>query len=327
MPNESNATGSLWLKGLIRFALWGTVAIVVEFALLTASVLLDFALGCHGLVEAAIYVAFLGLGLVVLAQLSRGAVLAVGWVSGGVLCGALLGSLDAPTISDGYWRQFWAAEYTLGGAVSGMVVGVIVSIVACQARFLAPRLIELAVACALLIAFWEVYSEAGAGLQRREVNCCLKALGVALLQYAQEHDGRFPAGAESPEASLSLLARGHYDVGAETLCGNTVPIEKVGSILERGEPLGPDSCGWHYVEGLTTSDDARLALVWDKVGLGHNGEATGGGHSVLFSDIHVEAVAASDWPGFLRQQEDLMAARPKQADQPQRRHSADQPRR
>ena len=36
-------------------------------------------------------------------------------------------------------------------------------------------------------------------------HCCLKVLGLALLSYAETHDGHFPAGAGSPEASLSLL--------------------------------------------------------------------------------------------------------------------------
>jgi hypothetical protein len=157
-------------------------------------------------------------------------------------------------------------------------------------------------------------------------HCCLKALGLALLQYAQEHDGHFPAGAESPEASLSLLARGHYDIDAETLRGKTVPVEEARSILERGGLLGPDSCGWHYVEGLTVSDDPGLALVWDKVGLGHNGQDIGGGHSVLFLDGHEEVIAASDWPDFLKRQDELMAARPQKIEQSRGPPSADRPR-
>jgi hypothetical protein len=139
-------------------------------------------------------------------------------------------------------------------------------------------------------------------------HCCLKGVGLALLTYAKENGGHYPAGAGSPEASLSLLYRkGSLD--AETLRGKTVPVEKVQRILERGELLGPDSCGWHYVEGLTTSDDGRLALVWDKVGLGHNGEDLQGGHSVWFLGCSEEVVPAADWLDFLKHQQELMAAR------------------
>lgn len=146
-------------------------------------------------------------------------------------------------------------------------------------------------------------------------HCCLKALGLSLLQYAEKHNGHFPAGAGSPEASLSLLFREGYDVDAEVLRGKTVPVEKVRSILERGELLGPNTCGWHYVEGLTMSDDPGLALVWDKVGLGHNGEDRGGGHSVWFLHGPEEVIPASKWPDFLKRQEELMAARTQNIEQ------------
>jgi len=116
-------------------------------------------------------------------------------------------------------------------------------------------------------------------------HCCLKGVGLALHNYAQKYGGHFPAGAESPEASLSLLYREGF-LDAEYLRGKTVPVEKVQRILERGELLGPDSCGWHCVEGLTTSDDPDLAVVWDKVGLGHNGQDIGGGQSVLLRCGH-----------------------------------------
>jgi hypothetical protein len=145
-------------------------------------------------------------------------------------------------------------------------------------------------------------------------HCCLKCLGLALVQYAETHGGHFPAGAGSPEASLSLLYCGSSGINAEILRGKTVPVEKVRNILERGELLGPDSCGWHYVEGLTTSDDLELALVWDKIGLGHNGQDIGGGHAVCFLDAHEEVVRASEWPDFLKRQEKLMATRKQNTD-------------
>ncbi len=36
------------------------------------------------------------------------------------------------------------------------------------------------------------------------------------------------------------------------------------SWLESGQPLSPETCGWHYTEGLRKHDDPRLALFWDK---------------------------------------------------------------
>ena len=84
-------------------------------------------------------------------------------------------------------------------------------------------------------------------------HCCLLGLRGSLEEYAKRHDGHFPAGAGCPEASLSLLYReGLTD--ANTLRGKTVPEKVVKDILERGELLGPDTCGWHYVEGLTLAE-------------------------------------------------------------------------
>jgi hypothetical protein len=141
-------------------------------------------------------------------------------------------------------------------------------------------------------------------------HCCLKQLGFALLQYAADHDRHFPAGAQTPEASLSLLYQEDYGVDAELLRGKTVPVAVVRGLLERGQLLGPETCGWHYVEGLTLDDDPQIALVWDKVGLGHNGEELSrGGHEVLYVGGWTRIVPASEWPDFLEGQARLLAAR------------------
>jgi hypothetical protein len=132
---------------------------------------------------------------------------------------------------------------------------------------------------------------------------------MALLNYANANDDRFPTGGGCPEASLSLLYRGHY-ADAEVLSGKTKSTEAAKEILERGELLGPDTCDWHYVEGLTLADDDRLALVWDKVGLGHDGQRlSGGGHSICRLLGEDEKIPGSEWPQFVDEQERLMAAR------------------
>jgi hypothetical protein len=72
---------------------------------------------------------------------------------------------------------------------------------------------------------------------------------------------------------------------ANLLRGKTVPESVVKEILERGELVTPETCGWHYVERLRLDDDYRLALFGDKAGLDHNGGLLAeGGHFVLFVD-------------------------------------------
>ena len=75
-------------------------------------------------------------------------------------------------------------------------------------------------------------------------HCCDKGLYFLLVRYADEHGGKFPSGETSPEASLSLLHRAYpEDVGANLLRGKTVPEITVQQILDRGDLLGPETCG------------------------------------------------------------------------------------
>jgi len=137
---------------------------------------------------------------------------------------------------------------------------------------------------------------------------CDKQLELALHQYAEEHGGFYPAGEATPEASLSLLYPKYAN--ANLLSGKTVPVERVQEILEQGKLLGPETCGWHYVEGLSLNDNRRLAIFWDKVGLGHNGQRLrNGGHSVVFVGRDFEVISAQEWPSFLEEQEKLLASR------------------
>ena len=145
-------------------------------------------------------------------------------------------------------------------------------------------------------------------------HCCLKQLGMALDSYAESHQGRFPAGESCPEASLSLISREHLGIGPEVLCGKTIPAERARRVLDRGDLLGPDTCDWHYVEGLTLADDPRIAILWDKIGLGHFGERlSGGGHSIWRLRDGEEVVSDADWPQFLKEQSQLIAARTESA--------------
>jgi hypothetical protein len=137
---------------------------------------------------------------------------------------------------------------------------------------------------------------------------CDKQLMFALHQYAEEHGGAYPAGEATPEASLSLLYPTYAN--ENVLQGKTVSLDVVKGILERGDRLGPDTCGWHYIEGLRLDDDRRLAICWDKVGLGHNGERLlDGGRTVLFVNLHCEYIAGAKWQEFLEEQEKLLADR------------------
>jgi hypothetical protein len=61
-------------------------------------------------------------------------------------------------------------------------------------------------------------------------------------------------------------------------------------------------------EGLRKTDDSRLALCWDKAGLGHNGERLpGGGHYVIRVGMSVDYVPGEQWAEFRREQREMRA--------------------
>lgn len=147
-------------------------------------------------------------------------------------------------------------------------------------------------------------------------HCCIVGLGFELSNYAEAHGGFFPRGEASPEASLSLLWHDRVAAGidagimAELLRGKTVPVDVVSARLASGGLLDPETCGWHYVEGLTLGDNPEIAILWDKVGLGHNGlRLWGGGHEVFFLGGTHRIVPAAEWPEFFDRQEKLLVAR------------------
>lgn len=139
-------------------------------------------------------------------------------------------------------------------------------------------------------------------------HCCDLQLGVALRSYAELNGGWYPKGELTPEASLSLVYRMDPNLWY-LLPGKIVPESIVKTRLESGQLLTPDTCGWYYVEGLHKDDDSRLAVAWDKVGLGHNGgRLPKGGHVVLTLSGSHDYIPADEWDQFLADQAVLRAA-------------------
>ena len=119
-------------------------------------------------------------------------------------------------------------------------------------------------------------------------HCCDLQLYQGLAEYARTHGGAFPAGEATPEASLSLLYREKAEWGGPLADAESTARQDRARVRGQGDSrsgklLAPETCGWHYVEGLRLDDDRRLALFWDKAGLDHNGgRMPQGGHIVIF---------------------------------------------
>jgi len=133
-------------------------------------------------------------------------------------------------------------------------------------------------------------------------HCCETQLSFALRDYANRHGGKFPDGGTTPEASLGLLYP--HDANAYLLSGKIAAPEETEAVLASGGPLTPQTCGWHYVEGLTTDDDPELALFWCKEPLDHNGGLSDG-YVVWTVSGSKEYVALNDWENFLTRQKEL----------------------
>ncbi|MDB4637304.1 hypothetical protein OAF24_00210 [bacterium] len=126
---------------------------------------------------------------------------------------------------------------------------------------------------------------------------CETQLSFALRDYADRHGGKFPRGGSSPEASLGLLYP--HDANAYLLSGKRAPPEQTEKVLVSGGTLTPETCGWHYVEGLTIDDNPELALFWCKEPLGHNGELSEG-HIVWEINAIKEFIPLDEWDQFLK---------------------------
>jgi len=78
---------------------------------------------------------------------------------------------------------------------------------------------------------------------------------------------------------------------------------------QRQGQLDTDSCGWHYVEGLSATNDPTLAIAWDKSwGLGHNGQRIRKfGREVIYVNGSTVAKLVQDWPKFAVEQQEKLA--------------------
>lgn len=139
-------------------------------------------------------------------------------------------------------------------------------------------------------------------------HCCSAGIGLSLRQYAMEHEGWLPHGLSTPEASFSLLETNGPPM-LEWLRGKNIPLTVAKLAWERDGHLGPESCGWHYIEGLRDDDDPTIAVVWDKAwGLGHNGQRIRGfARAIVLLDGSHSGKMLKDWPQFATEQREKIA--------------------
>ncbi len=140
-------------------------------------------------------------------------------------------------------------------------------------------------------------------------HCCSDGIAIQLHEHAEKDSfGSFPFGATTPEGSFSLLAKDNDSMLA-WVCGKNIPASKAREVWKQKGELTPESCGWHYVEGLRTNDDPQIAIAWDKIfGLGHNGQRIRGlAHEVILVNGERKGIAMKEWPKFALEQRERLA--------------------
>lgn len=167
--------------------------------------------------------------------------------------------------------------------------------------------IVTAVACGVYVRTHPlVFNESFFG----HAHCMPQALG-ALNQYAAEHFGKFPAHTNGYGDALLLLSPEYADwpvlTGPGYNADNSAQWKKSGANAPESE------FGRIYVQGLTTTNDPEIALLFDKL------PTPGGDHCHLLTRLWTplkrevgfvrgdfRAVRESKWPEFAKNQIELL---------------------
>lgn len=138
---------------------------------------------------------------------------------------------------------------------------------------------------------------------------CSKSIAFILMEYAEDHGGRFPS-AGGQGASLALLVDQNYISAVGMLAGKSISSSVTEEYYAKHGTLSDEVCGWHYIEGLKNTDPSGLAILWSKVPLGHNGQRLRiPAYEVIYIDGSVRYIVESDWPKFLAKQKQLRPLR------------------
>ncbi len=138
---------------------------------------------------------------------------------------------------------------------------------------------------------------------------CMKIGTLALINYANDHDDRYP---DHPGGyGDALLLMGEDDWQFLTGPGyDTAPFREAKAA---GRGLPEDQCGRVYVRGLTAKTRGDVAVLFDKKAT-RGGDHAGfpvrvfasRGREVGFGDGSMRFVRDRDWPAFAAEQIDLL---------------------
>jgi len=141
---------------------------------------------------------------------------------------------------------------------------------------------------------------------------CIAQAGGSLLQYASEHQSNFPTHTNGYGDALLLVVKEYLPEGP-CLTGPGYDSDVFKKALASNGNVDEATCGRVYIQGLTTSSDPEIAILFDKL------PTPGGDHchglarltaplcrEVLFVDGSHRMIQESEWLEFSQKQIELL---------------------
>ena len=136
--------------------------------------------------------------------------------------------------------------------------------------------------------------------------CALMCMYSPLSTFAYDHGGRFPCSKNGAFDALSQLYP-EYTPCPEVLAGISGNRKALAECIKLGKAFSEIECGWVYFQGMSVTDNPKIAILWDRIG-GVSGDGRRdlkGRHPVLFIDGDIQLVKKEQWDLFVKQQQEL----------------------
>jgi hypothetical protein len=143
---------------------------------------------------------------------------------------------------------------------------------------------------------------------------CIKGTGLALLQYAADHGGKFPSDTNGYGNALLLITNELNNFWAG-LTGPGYDGQVFAEAARTGRHIPEEACGRVYVQGLSEADNPQIALLFDKL------PTPGGDHCHLLARLSaplvreawtiaggMKQIPEKEWPAYSKHQIDLLVA-------------------
>ena len=140
---------------------------------------------------------------------------------------------------------------------------------------------------------------------------CMPQATLSLLTYASDNGGRFPSNTNGYGDALLLAT--NYIAGAwGSFTGPGYDAKVFAEAARTGRHIPEKACGRVYVQGLSQTNDPRIAMLFDKVAAPPDHCQfprrlwAGFFREVGFVDGSWRPVSVGQWPSFAKEQIDLL---------------------